>query len=216
LLLNPSCPHALQLVISYYMNAQTMCEYNKEEFTSGMLKLSCDSLAKLKKKLPDLRAELKSEDKFKDVYNYAYQFSREVGLAVGSGSETREEGGESVGENNLLAWPLLTSTHLPLSPSASSLRPTQKGQKCVQLDVALGMWRLLLAEQRHWPLIDEWCEFLQKHHANRAVSKDTWSQLYDFIKTIKPDFSNFDETAAWPYLLDEFVQHMKQKQSMSE
>lgn len=32
-------------------------------------------------------------------------------------------------------------------------------------------------------------------------------------QTIKPDFSNFDETAAWPYLLDEFVTHMKEKRA---
>jgi hypothetical protein len=28
---------------------------------------------------------------------------------------------------------------------------------------------------------------------------------------IKSDFSNYDESAAWPYLLDEFVEHMKEK-----
>jgi hypothetical protein len=31
---------------------------------------------------------------------------------------------------------------------------------------------------------------------------------------IKPDFSNFDESGAWPYLVDEFVDHMKQKSGM--
>lgn len=58
----------------------------------------------------------------------------------------------------------------------------QKGQKCVQLDTAVAMWQLLfsVSEQR-WPLIDDWCEFLTKHH-NRAISKDTWLQLFDFIK----------------------------------
>jgi len=80
----------LQLIISYYMNAQAMGEFSKEEWTSGLVKLSCDSIESLKKKLPELRAELKCDAKFKEIYSYAYQFSRE------------------------------------------------KGQKCVQLDVALG------------------------------------------------------------------------------
>jgi hypothetical protein len=31
------------------------------------------------------------------------------------------------------------------------------------------------------------------------------------LQTIKIDFSNFDDTAAWPYLLDEFVDHMREK-----
>lgn len=38
-------------------------------------------------------------------------------------------------------------------------------------------------------------------------------QLADFIKTVKPDFSNYEESSsAWPYLLDEFVEHMREKQ----
>jgi hypothetical protein len=28
---------------------------------------------------------------------------------------------------------------------------------------------------------------------------------------IKADFSNYDESAAWPYLMDEFVEHMKEQ-----
>lgn len=88
----------------------------------------------------------------------------------------------------------------------------QKGQKCLQLDTALAMWQLVLSGEQAWPLLTDWCEFLQKHH-NRAISKDTWTQLFDFIKQIKPDFSNFDESSAWPYLLDEFVDCMKEKRS---
>ncbi|GLI58884.1 hypothetical protein VaNZ11_000653 [Volvox africanus] len=151
------------LVISYYMNAGVMCEYTKDEFTSGLIKLGVDSIDKLKRRLPDLRAEIRTDNKFKEVYAFAYNFSRE------------------------------------------------KGQKCVMLDTAVAMWQLLFSvpEQR-WPLIDDWCEFLTKHH-NRAISKDTWLQLFDFIKSVKPDFSNFDENSAWPYLLDEFVEYMKNK-----
>ncbi|GFR46472.1 hypothetical protein Agub_g8049 [Astrephomene gubernaculifera] len=154
------------LVISCYMGAAVMCEYSKEEFTGGLVKLGVDSVEKLKGRLPELRAELRGEGRFREVYNFAYNFSRE------------------------------------------------KGQKCVQLDTAVAMWQLLLASpsvpEQRWPLIDDWCDFLTQHH-NRAISRDTWVQLLDFIKSVKPDFSNFDENSAWPYLLDEFVDHMKTK-----
>ena len=60
------------------MNAAAMCEYTHDEFVNGFVKMAVDSIDKLKKKLPELRAELKQEDKFKEVYNYAYNFSREV------------------------------------------------------------------------------------------------------------------------------------------
>ena len=56
----------------------------------------------------------------------------------------------------------------------------EKGQKCVQLDMATAMWRLLFSAQP-WPLCDAWCAFLEKHHG-RAISRDTWVQLLDFVR----------------------------------
>ena len=34
------------------------------------------------------------------------------------------------------------------------------------------------------------------------------------LQNIKPDFSNFDADAAWPYLLDEFVDYMREKKGI--
>ena len=56
----------------------------------------------------------------------------------------------------------------------------EKGQKCVQLDTAIAMWQLLFAHLQ-WPLADAWCDYVQTHH-RRAVSRDTWVQLLDFIR----------------------------------
>lgn len=156
----------VMLVLSWYLNAKTMCEYTRDEFIGGLAKLGCDSIEKIRRRLPDMRADLRDAAKFREIYVYAYGFSAE------------------------------------------------KGQACLQLDTALAMWQLLFSEERHWALLEDWCVFLQKHH-NRAVSKDTWVQLFDFYKNIKPDFSNFDENGAWPYLVDDFVDSMKQKQAAS-
>ncbi len=32
---------------------------------------------------------------------------------------------------------------------------------------------------------------------------------------MRPDFSNYDDAGAWPYLLDEFVELMRAKQQQS-
>ena len=56
----------------------------------------------------------------------------------------------------------------------------EKGQKCVQLDMAIPMWQLLFSAHP-WPLLDAWCNFLEIHHKH-AISKDTWSQLLDFVQ----------------------------------
>ncbi len=42
--------------------------------------------------------------------------------------------------------------------------PAQKGQKCVQLETAVGMWQLLYSGDRRWDLIDGWVEFLTTEH----------------------------------------------------
>lgn len=150
------------LVLSWHLEAETMCTYSQKEFEDGMAKLGCDSLDKLKAKLPELRAELQDSVKFRQIYQFAYTFSRE------------------------------------------------KGQKIVQLDVALAMWDLLLPPSR-WKHIEAWKDFLQTHH-KRAVSRDTWNQLLDFISSTSTDFSNYDDSSAWPYLLDEFVETMRKQQ----
>ncbi|XP_021757379.1 DCN1-like protein 1 isoform X2 [Chenopodium quinoa] len=82
----------------------------------------------------------------------------------------------------------------------------EKGQKSLALDTAIGMWQLLFAE-KHWPLIDHWCEFLQARH-NKAISRDTWAQLLEFVRVVDPQLSNYDAEGAWPYLIDEFVEYL--------
>ncbi|KAL6542990.1 hypothetical protein OROHE_010510 [Orobanche hederae] len=82
----------------------------------------------------------------------------------------------------------------------------EKGQKSLALDTAIGMWQLLFAEKL-WPLVDHWCQFLQARH-NKAISRDTWSQLLEFARTVDPALANYDPDGAWPYLIDEFVDYL--------
>ncbi|KAI8109647.1 hypothetical protein M9434_000927 [Picochlorum sp. BPE23] len=85
----------------------------------------------------------------------------------------------------------------------------ENNQKCLQLDVALSVWPLLITKEK-WKYIDLWCEFLQEHH-KKAISKDTWTQLLDFIDVMDDTFSQYDPTGAWPYLIDEFVALVKEQ-----
>lgn len=51
----------MQLVISYRMNAEYMCEFTNEEFCSGFEEMGVDSIEGLKAKLPALRNLMKDE-----------------------------------------------------------------------------------------------------------------------------------------------------------
>lgn len=84
----------------------------------------------------------------------------------------------------------------------------EKGQKSLALDTAVGMWQLLFAEKQ-WPLIGHWCQFVQERHS-KAISRDTWAQLLDFVNTVEPSLSNYDPDGAWPYLIDEFVDYLNE------
>ena len=85
----------------------------------------------------------------------------------------------------------------------------EKGHKSLMQDTAIGMWQLVFGVIE-WPLLDDWCEFLTKNH-NKAISKDTWTQLLEFVRQVKSDFSNYDMDGAWPYLIDEFVEYVQEK-----
>lgn len=80
-------------------------------------------------------------------------------------------------------------------------------QKSLALDIATGLWELLLPE--YFPLLQHWLKFV-KANCRNSISKDVWMQVLDFATQIKPDLSNFDENGAWPVLLDDFVAYMQE------
>ncbi|KAL1925284.1 uncharacterized protein VTP21DRAFT_167 [Calcarisporiella thermophila] len=87
-----------------------------------------------------------------------------------------------------------------------------EGQKSLPLDIAIEFWRLLLAGR--FQHLDLWIQFLEEKH-KKAISKDTWSLLLDFIHQINEDLSNHDPEGAWPVLIDDFVEYAREKLATS-
>ncbi|KAH9612824.1 hypothetical protein KSS87_008259 [Heliosperma pusillum] len=48
----------------------------------------------------------------------------------------------------------------------------------------------------------------EKARHNKAISRDTWAQLLEFVRSVDPQLANYDAEGAWPYLIDEFVDYL--------
>ncbi|XP_038051110.1 DCN1-like protein 1 [Patiria miniata] len=67
------------LVIAWKFKAATQCEFTKREFIDGMTYLGCDSIDKLKSKLPSVESDLRDSAKFKDFYQFTFNFAKNPG-----------------------------------------------------------------------------------------------------------------------------------------
>eukprot|EP01112_Ceratiomyxa_fruticulosa_P021767 TRINITY_DN7785_c0_g1_i2.p1 TRINITY_DN7785_c0_g1~~TRINITY_DN7785_c0_g1_i2.p1 ORF type:complete len:273 (+),score=64.76 TRINITY_DN7785_c0_g1_i2:180-998(+) len=67
----------ITLVIAWYMNAQSMGYFKRDEFVGGLQKMGVDSLPKIKSHLPTLRKDLDDQSKFKEIYRFAFFFAKE-------------------------------------------------------------------------------------------------------------------------------------------
>lgn len=76
--LNLSPESKLVLIIAWRFNAETQCEFTRDEFCRGMQHLGVDSIEKLKQKLPALEAELNDLARFKDFYQFTFNYAKET------------------------------------------------------------------------------------------------------------------------------------------
>ena len=149
------------LVISKYFNAQVMGIYRKEEFIQGMTTLGCDSMEKLRAKIPILRRELTDPVKFKGIYNFVYAFSRENGVR------------NLQLENAVQLWRLLLLQRFPVVEAWITFLESRERK----YDISKDTWEMLLDfleiferdglagydPYGAWPvLIDEFVEELRK------------------------------------------------------
>ncbi|XP_054270202.1 DCN1-like protein 1 [Macrosteles quadrilineatus] len=74
--LNLSPESKLVLIIAWKFRAAAQCEFSREEFMTGMTELCCDSVEKLKCRLPSLENELKDQNKFKDFYHFTFNYAK--------------------------------------------------------------------------------------------------------------------------------------------
>lgn len=102
-------------------------------------------------------------------------------------------------------------------------------QKALDIDLTISYWKLLLplitavyftknnshneddkakVEER----VQNWYDFLTNSNTRPVITFDTWSMFYlFFLEVILPDpykLSNYDEMAAWPSKMDEYLEYL--------
>jgi len=84
----------------------------------------------------------------------------------------------------------------------------EPGHKTVNLDIAKAYLALLLTGRPH---VQSFLEYLDQQTEYRGLNTDQWMTLLDFISTVNEDLSNYDENAAWPVVLDSYVEWKRKK-----
>lgn len=88
----------------------------------------------------------------------------------------------------------------------------ETSQRCIPTDLAINLWKLVFSNDVP-VLLDKWLHYLDANSNIKGISKDTWDMFIIFVDQIKGDLSLYDDTEAWPSLLDEFVEHeLEQRQ----
>eukprot|EP01114_Cavostelium_apophysatum_P003609 TRINITY_DN1360_c0_g2_i2.p1 TRINITY_DN1360_c0_g2~~TRINITY_DN1360_c0_g2_i2.p1 ORF type:complete len:181 (-),score=34.69 TRINITY_DN1360_c0_g2_i2:455-997(-) len=76
-------------------------------------------------------------------------------------------------------------------------------RKQIDKDIAIMLWKAILTDR--FPLITLWINFLEQA-PQKTITLDAWSVFLDFVYLINSGGS-YDPDAAWPTLIDEFVEH---------
>ena len=85
------------------------------------------------------------------------------------------------------------------------------GQRSLPIDMAIPLWDLVFTQGKP-ELLDRWFAFLTASQV-KGISRDTWNMFLPFLTAILPDFSNYDESEAWPSLFDDFVEYELETQA---
>lgn len=84
-------------------------------------------------------------------------------------------------------------------------------QKCIDIETACILLDIVLGSQFQIQ-VDLFKEFLQVQREYKVLNMDQWVNFYRFCKEINfADFEDYDACQAWPLILDNFVEWMKEK-----
>ncbi|KAF8130175.1 defective in Cullin neddylation protein 1 [Boletus edulis] len=175
------------LSLAYELQSPRLGEWTRKGWTDGWKSIGCDTIDGMKTALTCLEAKLGTDPSyFRTVYTYTFNFAR-------------SEGQRSLVKDTALEyWKSLL--HFGVGKEALRYMPADDAED-VDMDQGQGWTR------EHTEM---WLEYMRARD-DVAVSKDTWQMLPDFIRSFDGDFNKHDDQAAWPTIIDQFVEWAKQR-----
>ncbi|KAF8841077.1 defective in Cullin neddylation protein 1 [Paxillus ammoniavirescens] len=175
------------LSLAYELQSPTLGKWTKKEWIDGWKNIGCDTIDGMKSALTRLEAKIGSDPSyFRTVYNYTFTFAR-------------SEGQRSLAKDTALEyWKSLLQ--FGVGREALKHAPADHDED-VSMDGVQG-WT-----KEHTNM---WLDYMRMRD-DIAVSRDTWQMLPDFIRSFDGNFNNHDDEAAWPTIIDQFVEWAKKR-----
>lgn len=81
-------------------------------------------------------------------------------------------------------------------------------QKSFANEDAVAAWKLLLTGR--YGHVDKWCSFIETEY-KKAIARDTWVQFFDFAMDIGTNLAAYNDSDAWPVIIDDYVEYLNKK-----
>ena len=195
----------IMLMIAWQMRCETMCVFTRAEWNRGCDSMGCDSIDALKAVFPQLKQMLEDDDAFRDYYQFCFKFAMEPGFGVRTlPTEVAKQMWALTLEGrfgHLSEWNDFLDEKVCMRASALAAacnKPCHARMGRTTLTHLTPLASLSLYTQ-----------------GVKAVTKDVWDMLLTFSNDVDDDMSNFDEDGAWPVMIDEFVEHYREKNGLA-
>uniref|UniRef100_A0A1I8HJ54 Defective in cullin neddylation protein n=2 Tax=Macrostomum lignano TaxID=282301 RepID=A0A1I8HJ54_9PLAT len=172
------------LLLAWLCSAGEMCTFTRDEFLRGCQRLRAASISRLRTGLDDKLAYMRCHSQQRDKPDCG---------DVNADSCSRE-----TEFRDLYRW----TFEFGLEP----------GQRTLPIAMAVDLWQLVFEARPTGPpaILPAWLSWLRSGgHGVRAVTRDTWRMFLAFADACAAaggDLSAYDQSEAWPSLIDDFVE----------
>lgn len=95
------------------------------------------------------------------------------------------------------------------------------GQRLLSYETAADYWKLLLLQNASFSncteRLNQWLEFVTDTY-KKNFSRDSWQMFYIFARTViatdPKTMKDYDEMSAWPSVIDEYIEYLKDNKLM--